>query len=163
MRTMGDAMSSRHVGLGAVALGLALASPFMATVPALIVAFYLAVLFQTFGRPQASEHVRGSPFRSGLHFSDPEGSRWKGAVLVVGTFAVAVGGVVIALTGGPKAIVGGSLAFLGFLVGTPQLLWAFQMVGRDWASEHPNVVLNGAFLGPPVAFIVTAILVAGFD
>jgi hypothetical protein len=144
---------------GFVAIGLLLAIAFgvveSSTAAALIVALYLAVLFQTFGRSSGQDG--GGPFHSGLRFSS-EGNGWKNAVLVIGTQIATAAGVIAALIDGPEAVVVGALGFLGTLVGTPQTIWAVKMASQRWAHDHRDGILNTAFFAPFGVAAIAAVL-----
>lgn len=121
---------------------------------------YLAVIFQTLGAPGPTRW--GSPFRSGLYFTDPAApvNGWKDASLILGVQVAAFGGEACALTAASAPVVAGALAFLGTLVAIPQTLWAALRVANDHVRANQNAVLNAAFGAPWTIALVALLLVA---
>ena len=142
---------SSSLALAPILLLLAIAWGNM-TAAALILALYLAVIFQTFGN--RANGNRRTPFNLGLRFPDAEASRWKNPALVIGCQVFALGGAALAVLDTAQPLVVASVAYLGVLVGMPQSLWALQMAFPKWTQERASGVLNIAFAAPLVAATV---------
>jgi hypothetical protein len=143
----------RRLGFWTALLPLGLLIMDFSTAAAILVALYLAVLFQTFGGEE-DDATRGSPFASGLYFSNRRRGDINTAMLVLGQVVAAVSGVTCALTRSATPVVWGAVGFLILQVPMRHMIWAFLVAFSEWGSKHQDAVLNGAFALPVLGYLI---------
>ena len=123
-----------------------------------LLALYLAVLFQLYGKGDENEDEGGTPFNTGLRFSRTPPRDWRTAGLIFATSASFFGGEAVALSHGPPSLVAAALVYFVALVSIRAWIFGLLVVFPEWVLRHQDATLNGAYLTPSIAALIAGLL-----